>query len=340
MKKYLLPETGTFYKANLHCHTTFSDGKKTPAEVKEIYKDLGYSVVAYTDHDIYIAHDELTDEGFVALHGFEMEINEPASKNRKTCHLCFIGIDPDNMIQPLWHRTNYLFGNAPSHREEVQFDDSLPDYVRSYTHEGINEIIDEAKKKGFFVTYNHPTWSREDYSNYSGYCGMNAFEIMNGSCIAAGFDDYNPRVYEDFLRQGKRLYCIGADDNHNAKPLDSRRSDSGRGFTVIKADKLEYRAITEALVNGSFYASEAPEIYELYYEDGKVYVKTSDADTITCNYYTRKAEIALDEADGVINEAAFNVPADCVYFRITVTDKRGKHACTNAYYVSDIVDEQ
>ena len=37
MKKYLLPRTGKFYKANLHCHTNYSDGKKTPEEVKELY---------------------------------------------------------------------------------------------------------------------------------------------------------------------------------------------------------------------------------------------------------------------------------------------------------------
>ena len=52
MKKYLLPETGNFYKANLHCHTTYSDGRKTPEQVKARYKGLGYSIVAYTDHDI------------------------------------------------------------------------------------------------------------------------------------------------------------------------------------------------------------------------------------------------------------------------------------------------
>ena len=72
MRKYLLSESGSFYKANLHCHTTFSDGKLTPAEVKEVYKKLGYSIVAYTDHDILVPHDELNDEGFLALHGFEM----------------------------------------------------------------------------------------------------------------------------------------------------------------------------------------------------------------------------------------------------------------------------
>ena len=35
MRKYLLPENGNFYKANLHCHSTVSDGTLTPEEMKE-----------------------------------------------------------------------------------------------------------------------------------------------------------------------------------------------------------------------------------------------------------------------------------------------------------------
>ena len=38
MKKYLLPENLTPYKANLHCHTTISDGVWTPEQVKEEYE--------------------------------------------------------------------------------------------------------------------------------------------------------------------------------------------------------------------------------------------------------------------------------------------------------------
>ena len=38
MKKYLLPKCGNDYKANLHCHSTISDGKLTPEEIKEAYK--------------------------------------------------------------------------------------------------------------------------------------------------------------------------------------------------------------------------------------------------------------------------------------------------------------
>ena len=39
MKKYLLPEGGNFYKANLHCHSNVSDGALSPAELKKIYME-------------------------------------------------------------------------------------------------------------------------------------------------------------------------------------------------------------------------------------------------------------------------------------------------------------
>ena len=37
MKKFLLPESGNFYKANLHSHCTVSDGKLTAEEMKAEY---------------------------------------------------------------------------------------------------------------------------------------------------------------------------------------------------------------------------------------------------------------------------------------------------------------
>ena len=339
MKKYLLPQDGNFYKANLHCHTTISDDRKTPEEIKQIYKDLGYSVVAYTDHDLFIRHDDLTDAEFLALAGFELEVNDNKDvrwENKKCCHMCFIALDEETRVQPMWHRSNYLFGNAKQNADRVIFDENEPDYVRVFGGEGISEMMNIGRSKGFFVTYNHPTWSLEDFSDYTNYHGMHAFEMFNGGCIAAGYDDYNPRVYDDILRAGEKIYCVGSDDNHNGAPDDSRRFDSGWAFTVIKADKLEYRTITKALEEGNFYASEGPEIHELWYEDGKVYIKCSDADRINCNYGTRFAKTVLSENGVPVTQAVFEVPERCIFFRITVTDKQGRHACTNAYFVEDL----
>jgi predicted metal-dependent phosphoesterase TrpH len=76
MKKYLLPKEGNFYKANMHMHTTISDGKMTPEETKEAFLKEGYSIVAFTDHEIMVPHPELTDENFIALTSVEISINE------------------------------------------------------------------------------------------------------------------------------------------------------------------------------------------------------------------------------------------------------------------------
>ena len=128
MRKYLLPENGHFYKANLHCHTTCSDGRKTAAEVKEIYQKRGYSIVAYTDHDVLLSHDELNDENFLALHGFEIELSDYSegvtSETRRTCHICMVALEPDNMVEPCWHRTlhqhHYFYGNAKNYAGEIK----------------------------------------------------------------------------------------------------------------------------------------------------------------------------------------------------------------------------
>jgi predicted metal-dependent phosphoesterase TrpH len=44
-----------FY-ADLHCHTTCSDGSKTPAEIVQLAKEIGLSGLAITDHDSIAAY--------------------------------------------------------------------------------------------------------------------------------------------------------------------------------------------------------------------------------------------------------------------------------------------
>ena len=113
MKKYLLPQTGTFYKANLHCHSDFSDACLSPAELKKLYREQGYSILAFTDHDILIPHPELRDESFLPLNGYEMEVNSgTANDGGPCCHMCLIALEEENLTPVCWHRSDYLFANA------------------------------------------------------------------------------------------------------------------------------------------------------------------------------------------------------------------------------------
>ena len=338
MKRYLLPETGTFYKANLHCHSNLSDGKLSPAQIKKIYMDAGYSIVAYTDHDILIPHPELKEETFLPLNGLEIEVNEKDDgtpyKFIKTMHMCAIALEEENITAPCWHRSKYRFGNAPKSEHLVKFDDTLPDYERYYTGESVSDMMKTCREKGFFVTYNHPTWSMEDHTNYMGYHGMHAMEIINNiSNTGTGIFEYNDRVYDDMLRAGKRIFCLATDDAHGKGGMCG-------GYIMIKAEKLEYKTVTDALMKGNFYSSEAPEIKSLYIEDGKVTITTSEAAEIRFNTGIRKSTRFIANNGEALTEATYELPPDRdpYYFRVTVTDKNGKLAYTNAYFTDELTE--
>lgn len=343
MKTYLLPPDAHPYKANLHCHTTLSDGRRTPEEVKALYLSRGYSVVVYTDHDLLIPHDELTDERFLALHGFELEITEKGRPwpQSRTTHLCMIGLEPDTLVQPCWHRSFVFPGNGALHKDRVRFDPNEPDFERSYTPECVNEVIRRCREAGFFVTYNHPSWSLERYPDYIPYQGMHAVEMFNGTSLREGYDEYNARVYDDFLAADRRaggapgggrlLYCTGSDDNHNCAPDDSADTDSFRAFTVILAPELSYRSVTRALQDGAFYASEGPLIHALWVEDGRIHIRCSPAQSIQLVCGTRHHQAVWREKGQRLTGASFVLKEGCGWLRLTVTDRCGRHACTNAY---------
>ena len=294
MRKDLLPADGQFYKANLHAHTVMSDGHQSPEHVKELYKEMGYSIVAYTDHDVFVDRSHLCDGEFLALNGLEIEINGRnfgrGWVDMETCHLNMIALDPDNLTTPCYHRTKYLRVNAPQYRPLMKYDESRPDFERFYTPECINRMFLEGRDRGFFTIYNHPCGSLEPYPVYIQYNYMHAMEMYNGRF------EYNPTVYDDMLRAGKMIYCVGGDDNH----VDE---GSGLSWTMIKAPSLDYRAVTKALLDGHFYASQGPEIHELYFEDGMMHVKCSDAQVIhfTTAARSKGKKSVYDPNGGYIN---------------------------------------
>lgn len=337
MKKYLLPKNGSFYKANLHCHSTVSDGRWTPEEIKKNYKEAGYSVVAYTDHSAFVLHNELTDESFLAMNGYELDFGEkrldPSStKSTKTCHVCFVSLDKNKKTQRLFYKNKFI----DEHIDEVCLDGERDYLDREYSSEYISDIIRQGREDNFFVTYNHPIWSLETRDEYCNYHGMHAMEVVNYGCVALGYDDRNGNIYDEMLRNGEKIFCIATDDNHNIYPMTDPKCDSFGGFTMIKAEKLTYEDISAALLNGDFYSSEGPEIKELYFEDGKIYIETSAAAKIIMNPENRIVKLATAEVKGeTINRACFDISSKMGdYVRFTVVDEKGLQAYTNAFFLS------
>ena len=325
MKKILLPDNLPYFRANLHCHSTVSDGRKTPEELKEFYASHGYQIIAYTDHEKMVCHNELTDEQFLALNGYEagfVEAECDDGTRKKVCHLCLVAMNP-NQTEPVTEPT-----------------------PRTYSGEAISDFIECAKEECFFVTYNHPIWSLESYPQYSGYHGMHAMEIVNFACLIEGFDDDNGHSYEDFLRLGEPLFCIAADDNHNATPDDSPVCDSFGGYTMIAAESLDYLTVTEAMKQGRFYASTGtsthvgPVINSLIYEDGVATIMTNEVREIAYISDSRCCALVHAKDGETIHSASFRVKEGTRWFRLVVRDREGYKAFTNAYFPDTFSDTE
>ena len=343
MTHHLLPESGRFYKANMHTHTLCSDGCKTPAEIKAIYKAHGYSVIAYTDHDVMINHSDLNDEDFLAITSYEVETNGPSAEgafSTTPCyHLNFYAPVPD-CTDYACPNPNYAWGNARAIAETQEH--YKGDYTRVYSTEGQNAMIAEARAKGYLVSYNHPDWSLQAYPDYIGLEGITAVEVYNTGCMVEGYVlDEGDHVLDNFLKAGKRVYPVATDDNHG-------EGDMCGAWVRFKANELSYDAIMNAYAKGDFYASWGPEFESLYLEDGVLkmdfsadsHVVSAEVHTAVRWVATRKgadmthAEIDLNGFIGEIKRIGY--PTDRAYFRVILTDAAGNRAMTRGYFLDEL----
>ena len=338
MKKYLLSNVGNFYKANLHVHTSVSDGEKSPEEIKRMYSEKGYSVVAFTDHEIMVPHPELTDENFLAITSTEISVNQRCDCDfcyTKAYHLniyspyesknCFHGFDKGKMW--LEHSLKYITDEQAS----LQYD-------RIYDVENINKSIQMANEEGCLVSYNHPVWSLQDYSDYIDLKGLWGIEVYNTACARNGYLD-SPKPLDDLLRKGERVFPLATDDSHLVR-------DCFGGFVMIKSEELTYEKIFKALKNGDFYASTGPEIHEISIENGIVKIVTSPVAFVGLStdcrhlFATRTEENSLTEVSFDIGwhlDMEKNGPNENPYIRITVTDENGNSAYSRAYFIDEFI---
>lgn len=318
----LLPRLGEFYKANLHAHTTVSDGHLTPRELTQRYCAAGYAIVCITDHRVYNWHKDLCRDDFLCLAGYEADINAPAEgqntpfRTRSCYHFNFFDTDAVN--------------RAPGYEPPVLHNEMYEDIG------AINTWLKAMRAQGFLPCYNHPYWSLQDVRRYIPLEGLFAMEIYNHGCEMEGLYGYAPQAYDEMLRSGQRLYCLATDDNHNAVAPDHPLSDSFGGFTMIKAASLDYHEVMQALIQGHFYASTGPQIKEAYVEDGVLVIACSPVEKIYVITDGRDTHRALAAGGQQIESARFELSGKEQWIRIDCRDSAGRHAYSRAYWRDEL----
>lgn len=330
--RWLIDPKKKQYKANLHSHSTLSDGKLTPDELKTLYKDNGYDILAITDHEYPKSHNDLTEKDFLMITGYEAYIRPSRicrfDRFKPEIHINLIAKDKDNegivAYDPFYCKYMPLpkaviakhYGNIGS---------------RKFTVSYIQKFIDTADKNGYLVSLNHPVWSMQDTRSILKLKNFWSMEIFNTSSMKTSGYAENMPLYDMLLREDNRMFVHGSDDNHNKRAISDPLSDSFGAWTVVSADKLEYKTIISAMEKGDMYASTGPSIYSIGIEGNEVTVSTSEAKYIRMHMTPKYAKTVYDKKGKTVTEARFKLPEDAPYIYFSVTDKDGGKAYTHAF---------
>ncbi len=170
-------------RANLHAHTTLSDGVLDPQEVVDTYAGRGYDCLAITDHD------RLAEPGLIA------------------------SLDPRGM---LLIPGNEITADGP-HILHVNAGRWVPPQADRQA------VLDQAAGAGGFTLMNHPNWEKSfDHCPMSvlealhGYTGI---EVFNGVVCRQPGSPYATGKWDMLLSAGRSVWGFANDDFHRPGDL-------------------------------------------------------------------------------------------------------------------------
>jgi hypothetical protein len=297
-------KNGKWYKGNLHCHTTSSDGILSPEEVCRLYREGGYNFLALTDHRLFTYRSDLESEKFIIIPGVEMDRDE---EDGCKCHHVVGLCGPEN-------------GKLSMQGERME----------SPGWEGINSVqkmIDNMSDKGLHNIYCHPVWSRVEFEDFKDLSGYFAIELYNHGCEVENHTGYSLIYWDSLLRRGRRIWGAATDDAHH------RLKDQMGGWVMVNADCLEHKAIIEALIAGRFYSSNGPEIYDFGVRDEEAYIVCSPAKEIHFVAYDEYGKSFFAGSGKTITSAGHKLKGTERYVRAECMDENGKTAWTNPIFI-------
>ncbi|TMI88120.1 MAG: hypothetical protein E6H00_13655 [Bacillati bacterium ANGP1] len=213
---YAVP--GRYRKAQLHCHTTNSDGTHSPRQLAERYRTAGYTFVVFTDHGRVTACEDLNDGAFLALPGVETAIGRP--------------------FGPLGPHLGRLGAPGPLH-------------VR-----GAQPCIDATVAAGGVVSLHHPGWTGNLWTG--GWSVAEMVRLRGYHLIeVSNHHSHSPADVQRWaavLARRGPVAPVGAaavDDLH-------RDRDFNTGWVMVKTEAVTGEAFLRALRGLAVYASTGP----------------------------------------------------------------------------------
>lgn len=158
--------------ANLHLHSTHSDGVFTPEELVKYAKEEGYKAISITDHDTATAYDELKSaclkEEMECVFGVEFSVVEP-----KEYHIVGFNFDPEypemkeyllNMGKRQTDNTKKCFDLAKEKGDITGISwEEIQEYNKNIAWLCNNHIFNAMLKKGLVKKEEYMKWFEKNF---------------------------------------------------------------------------------------------------------------------------------------------------------------------------------
>jgi len=286
---------GSWYKGNLHTHTTNSDGALSPRDMAEQYRLNGYDFMCITDHGTVSDVSGLSGEDFIVISG--EEICEGKTSIGEPYHL--VALDLEDPIKEC---------------------------------DNIQAMINKLRNNGSEVLLCHPYWSSltlEDMLRLDGYVGI---EIFNTSCFLSVAKGYAVVHWDELLARGRKVHGFATDDAH-WHFNDHRTNDAFGAWIMVKSKSLSTEEILKSISKGLFYSSNGPAIKDLSFDGGRIRVKTDWVRKINFVADSYKGESFTAPSNENIDSAEYKIEGTEKYVRVECVDKEGNTAWSNPIFL-------
>jgi hypothetical protein len=291
---------GRWFKGNTHTHTLNSDGDSTPDDVVRWYRDHRYHFLVLTDHNF------LTDtEALQALHG--------ASER-------FVVIKGEEVSD--------RFGEIPLHVNGLNVAREVTPQGGGSVTEILQRNVDAIRGAGGVPHINHPNFRWAMTAEELGAVRNNRlFEVFNGhpeiNRLGGGGVPGLEEAWDAILTRGTLLYGIAVDDAHVFKqPGNRNASGPGRGWVMVRAERLDPALVLAALERGDFYASTGVELadYQVTPAAMTVTIKATTFSKYRVQFIGRGGRVLKEDIN---NPAVYEFQGGEGYVRAKVIESNG-----------------
>ena len=295
------------YRANLHAHSTTSDGQFAPDEVAKLYADEGYDVLCLSDHGRTNRLADIDAQGMLLLSGVELH---PYGGRVYRGHLLCVNVPGDFDVSVA------LGGEVGDDR--------------------MQHVVDEVNSAGGLCYFAHPYWCGFRSEEIAALRGLAGIEVYNTSARYIG-RAYNMQTWDELCDMGVRLPALAVDDFH-------RLRDFCGGWCVICCEERTPESVVSALRSGSFYSTQGPEFRRVSFSDGVFEAEFTPATSVIglsnrCRgFCTGVPNFDGDGETPEITSCRFDMnkllapekaAIRCDYFRCQIIDAQGRYAWTN-----------